>query len=263
MTSEKPVQLQSSSSVGGETATDNTDSSLGGRLTGTLQGVVNKTVTVGGNVMDRYLPPPQKRERWKTQIITFATERPYLAGFLASQIALSGLPLILFICITVSVFIFSLLAGILVGIIGGLLFVVPVIGFALLVLIPVMFFTTAAAVCIWFWALVAYTIIDYFNHQKETSSKAQNGEDVKMKNSSSNGAPPQTTKQGTKDLSTLGSAAEAVDPEAQPNSSSDGGTQSRRHTPSNSSGSGTSNSNSSSGGGGGGAGNNPAPQQHQ
>ncbi|KAL6250059.1 hypothetical protein RBB50_002360 [Rhinocladiella similis] len=177
MTSEKPVPHQPSSS-------GDTDSSLR-RLAGTVHGAVAKTITTSGNAVDRFLPP-QKREQWKNRLITFASERPYLAGFLASQIALNGLPLIVFACTTVSVFIFSILAGILVGVIGGLLFVVPAIGFALLILMPLLFFTTATAVFLWFWGVAAYAVIDWLS-QKETASGRQSGGNGKTHGS--NGGP--------------------------------------------------------------------------
>ncbi|KAL2404061.1 hypothetical protein ABEF95_013805 [Exophiala dermatitidis] len=135
-----------------------------GSLTGMLQGGVNNLVNAGGGWLDRFFPP-EKREQWKQWLTKFATERPYLASFLLSQIALSGFPLVLFGFMSVTVFIFALIAGILVGVLGALLFTVAAIGFALLILLPVLFFTTGAAVFIWLWGLGAYYIVKWFNQK--------------------------------------------------------------------------------------------------
>ncbi|KAL2443896.1 hypothetical protein ABEF95_013872 [Exophiala dermatitidis] len=135
-----------------------------GSLTGMLQGGVNNLINAGGGWLDRFFPP-EKREQWKQWLTKFATERPYLASFLLSQIALCGFPLVLFGFMSVTVFIFALIAGILVGVLGALLFTVAAIGFALLILLPVLFFTTGAAVFIWLWGLGAYYIVKWFNQK--------------------------------------------------------------------------------------------------
>lgn len=140
-----------------------TGSGLGG-LTGALQGSINTLTNLGSTWLDRFFPP-EKREQWKEWLTKFATEKPFLASFLLSQIALSGLPLVLFGVMSVTVFIFALLAGILVGVIGALLFVVAALGFALLILLPILFFTTAAAVFIWLWGVGAYFIVKWFNQK--------------------------------------------------------------------------------------------------
>lgn len=136
-----------------------------GTVTGALQGSVNKLVNLSSTYLDRFFPP-EKREQWKAWLTKFATERPYLASFLLSQIALSGFPLVLFGVMTVTVVIFALLAGILVGVIGALLFVVVALGFALIILLPTLFFTTAAAVFVWLWGVGTYYIIKWFNEKE-------------------------------------------------------------------------------------------------
>ncbi|EXJ80907.1 hypothetical protein A1O3_07195 [Capronia epimyces CBS 606.96] len=135
-----------------------------GSLTGALQGGVNNLINMGSTWLDRFFPA-EKREQWKEWLTKFATERPYLASFLLSQVAMSGLPLALFALMTVTVFVFALLAGVLVGVLGALLFVVAAVGFALLILLPVLFFTTGAAVFIWLWAVAAYYIVKWFNQK--------------------------------------------------------------------------------------------------
>ena len=88
-----------------------------------------------------------------------------MASFLLSQLALSGPPIALFILVTITVVIFALLAGIVVGLLGALLFIVTTVGFALLVLLPVLFFTTAGAVFFWLWAMGTYCIVKWFNEK--------------------------------------------------------------------------------------------------
>ncbi|KEF60447.1 uncharacterized protein A1O9_02008 [Exophiala aquamarina CBS 119918] len=135
-----------------------------GTVTGVLQGGVNNLVNFSSNFLDRFFPP-EKREQWKAWLMKFATERPYLASFLLSQIALSCMPLALFALMTLTVFIFALLAGILVGVLGALLFIVAAVGFALIILLPILFFTTGAAVFIWLWGMAAYFIVKWFNQK--------------------------------------------------------------------------------------------------
>lgn len=135
-----------------------------GSVTGVLQGGINNIMNMGGNFLDRIFPPA-KREEAKAKLTKFATEKPYLASFLLSQIALSGLPLFLFITMTLAVAIFALLAGLLVGLLGAILFILAAVGFALVILLPTLFFTTFAATAVWLWGVGAYYIIKWFNEK--------------------------------------------------------------------------------------------------
>ena len=67
---------------------------------------------------------------------------------------------------TITVVVFSLLAALLIGLIGALLFIVFAVGFALVILLPTLFITTFAAAFIWLWGMGAYYILKWFN-QKE------------------------------------------------------------------------------------------------
>ena len=138
-----------------------TGAGLGG-LTGTLQGGVNNLLNTGSSILDRFFPP-EKREELKAKISKFATERPQMAAFLLSQIALSGFPLALFVIMSITVLIFALVAGILVGVVGALLFTVTCVGIALIILLPTLFMTTFAGVFIFLWGLGAYYIVKWFN----------------------------------------------------------------------------------------------------
>ncbi len=161
------------SQAGGATGTP-----LGG-LTGALQGGVNNLLSTGQGIFDKWFPP-EKREEMKNKIMKFATERPQLAAFLLSQIALSGIPLGLFVLMSITVLVFALLAGILVGVLGAVLFTVFCLGLALLVLLPTLFMTTFAGTFIFLWGLGAYYIVKWFN-QKEIPGIHKGGKEAMQK----------------------------------------------------------------------------------
>lgn len=147
---------------------------LGG-VTGTLQGGVNKFIKIGSGILDKWFPP-EKREEFKNKLTKFATERPKLAAFLLSQIALSGIPLALFIIMSIVVFVFALLVGIIVGVLGAVIFTVSCLGLALIVLLPTLFVTTFAATFIFLWGVGAYYIVKWFN-KKEVPGIHEGGGD--------------------------------------------------------------------------------------
>jgi hypothetical protein len=68
--------------------------------------------------------------------------------------------------LTITVGVFSIVAGLLIGLLGALLFIVTAVGFALIILLPILFFTTLVATFIWLWGTGTYYILKYFN-QKE------------------------------------------------------------------------------------------------
>jgi len=138
-----------------------TGAPLGG-MTGMLQGGLSSILNMGTGILDKILPPA-KREDLKAKLTKFATEKPYLASFLLSQIAISGFPMFLFITMTITVAVFALIAGLLVGLLGAILFILAAVGFALVILLPVLFVTTFAAVGIWLWGMGAYYIVKWFN----------------------------------------------------------------------------------------------------
>jgi hypothetical protein len=141
-----------------------TGTGLGG-LTAALQGGLANLLSAGQGHLDRWFPPA-KREEVKAKMVKFATERPRLAAFLLSQLALSAGPLALFLIMSLTVLVFALLAGIIVGVVGALFFTVFCIGLALLVLLPTLFTTTFAACFIFLWGLGAYYIVKWFNQEK-------------------------------------------------------------------------------------------------
>jgi len=149
-----------------------------GSLTGMLQGGLKTLVSMGWNLLDRILPP-DRREDIKQKLVKFATEKPYLASFLLSQIAISGIPMFLFVTMTVTVAVFALVAGLLVGLLGAILFILVAVGFALAILFPTLFFTTFAAVGIWLWGMGAYYIIKWFNKKEVPGVHVPMSDDLK------------------------------------------------------------------------------------
>ena len=150
-----------------------------GSMTGMLQGSINNLFSAGQGILDRWFPRA-KREELKNKLTKFATERPQLAAFLLSQIALSGIPLGLFLLMSITVLIFALLAGIIVGVLGAVLFTVFCLGLALLVLLPTLFMTTFAASFVFLWGLGAYYILKWFN-QKDIPGIHKGGQDAVQK----------------------------------------------------------------------------------
>lgn len=84
-------------------------------------------------------------------------------AFLLSNIALTGLPLIMFGVFTITVFVFSLVAALLIGVLTALLFTVFMVGVALLVVLPTVFITTMGATFLFLWGLGGYYILKWFN----------------------------------------------------------------------------------------------------
>ncbi|ERF68360.1 hypothetical protein EPUS_06776 [Endocarpon pusillum Z07020] len=151
---------------------------LGG-MSGALQGGVNNLFNTGQNILDKWFPPA-KREELKNKLMKFATERPQLAAFLLSQIALSGIPLALFVIMSITVLVFALLAGIIVGVLGAVLFTVFCLGLALIILLPTLFMTTFAGLFVFLWGLGAYYIVKWFN-QKEIPGVHKGGKEEMQK----------------------------------------------------------------------------------
>ncbi|MCJ1423760.1 hypothetical protein MMC29_001644 [Sticta canariensis] len=185
-------------------------------MTGALQGTLGGIINQGQSFLDRVFPP-EKRNELSAKLSKFATEKPMLASFIFSQIALSGIPLGLFVVMTITVIIFSLLGALLVGLLGALVFIVVAIGFALIILLPTLFVTTFAAAFIWLWGVGGYYLLKWFSGKEipgihtpfkdgsgleaitgnggpEGEEKAANGgpKEDRVETSSPNGTPKQS-----------------------------------------------------------------------
>ncbi|KAL8805863.1 MAG: hypothetical protein Q9200_005261 [Gallowayella weberi] len=136
-------------------------SGLTGGLQGSLTGMLNK----GSEWLDR-LMPPERRNELMAKISKFATEKPMMASFIMSHLALSGVPLGLFIIMTITVVVFSIIVALILAVLAAVIFSVVCVGFALIILLPTIFITTAAASFIWLWGVGAYYLLKWFNKKE-------------------------------------------------------------------------------------------------
>jgi len=127
-----------------------------------LQGILGSLQSKAQGVIDS-LFPPEKRAEVLARLQAFVISNPKLSAFLLSNIALTGLPLIMFGVFTITVFVFSLVAALLIGVLAALLFTVFMVGVALLVVIPTVFITTMGATFLFLWGLGGYYILKWFN----------------------------------------------------------------------------------------------------
>ncbi|KAK7550406.1 hypothetical protein JOL62DRAFT_480425, partial [Phyllosticta paracitricarpa] len=107
--------------------------------------------------------PPAKRAEVLSKLQAWAAANPKLAAFLLAQLALSGFPLVMFGVFTVTVFVFSLIVALLVGVLVALLFTAFMVGVALLVVLPTTFITTLGASFVFLWGLGGYYLVKWFN----------------------------------------------------------------------------------------------------
>ncbi|CAO1603779.1 hypothetical protein XANCAGTX0491_007357 [Xanthoria calcicola] len=136
-------------------------SGVAGGLQGSLTGMLNK----GTEWLDRIMPP-ERRNELMAKISKFATEKPMMASFILSHLALSGVPMGLFIIMTITVVVFSIIVALILAVLAAVLFSVACVGFALIILLPTLFITTAAASFIWLWGIGAYYLLKWFNKKE-------------------------------------------------------------------------------------------------
>ena len=72
----------------------------------------------------------------------------------------------LFIIMTITVVVFSIIVALLLAVLAAVLFSVACVGFALIILLPTLFITTAAASFIWLWGMGAYYLLKWFNKKE-------------------------------------------------------------------------------------------------
>jgi hypothetical protein len=124
----------------------------------------------GQAVLDS-LFPPEKRAELLTKLQSFAVANPKLSAFLLSNIALTGLPLLMFIVFTITVFVFSFVAALLVGLLAAILFTAFAVGLALLLVLPTVFITTMGATFLFLWGLGGYYILKWFNEGQSPAAE--------------------------------------------------------------------------------------------
>ena len=88
-----------------------------------------------------------------------------------TNVALSGGPLFLFILFGLTVFVFALILALVVALVIFVLFTLSALGIGLMVLFPVIFFTTLIALSLFLWGLGGYYIWKTFNQGSLPAAK--------------------------------------------------------------------------------------------
>ncbi|KAF2652335.1 hypothetical protein K491DRAFT_663898 [Lophiostoma macrostomum CBS 122681] len=127
-----------------------------------LRGMFDKLQDAFWSILNQILPP-EKRAEIMQNLKNFAVNNPKLAAFLTTQIAFSGIPLVLFITFSITVFLFSLIAAVLVAVLVAVLFTIFIVGLALLIALPTLFFTSFSATFVFLWGLGGYYILKWAN----------------------------------------------------------------------------------------------------
>ncbi|KAI7364356.1 hypothetical protein KC354_g5768 [Hortaea werneckii] len=97
------------------------------------------------------------------------------------NVALTGVPLGLFILFTLTVAIFSLVVGLILGLLAAVLFTLFCVGIALTIVLPTVFFTTMAACFLFLWGLGGYYILSWGNSaggSEQGDGKAPEGQAI-------------------------------------------------------------------------------------
>ncbi|KAF1915414.1 hypothetical protein BDU57DRAFT_539769 [Ampelomyces quisqualis] len=149
--------------------------SVGNQLQRTAGSVGSQILTTA----DRLVPPKQREQNIR-DLRAFSHRNPKLAvglkhpariqytltglqTFLAAQIALLGVPLLLFIAFAVTTLCISLATCLLFAVTTALFYTFFAIGIALFFLVPILFLASFAASCFFLWGLVVYLILQRFN----------------------------------------------------------------------------------------------------
>lgn len=98
----------------------------------------------------------------------------YFQTFLGMNFAITGVPLFLFVLFSLTVFIFALVVGLLLGVLGAVAFTLFAVGLALTVVLPTVFFTTMGATFLFLWGLGGYYALKWANGDSD-SGKQEGG----------------------------------------------------------------------------------------
>lgn len=92
------------------------------------------------------------------------------------NIALTGVPLGLFFLFSLTVLIFSLVVGLLLGLLFAVAFTLFCVGVALTIVLPTIFFTTAAATFLFLWGLGGYYLLQWLNSASDEGEGEKGGQ---------------------------------------------------------------------------------------
>ncbi|KAK3717772.1 hypothetical protein LTR37_005543 [Vermiconidia calcicola] len=137
-----------------------------------IEGYGSKAATWAQDLLDRFFPPEQ-RAALLAKLQDFMLANPKLSTFLGMNIALTGVPLGLFILFSLTVAIFALVVGISIGLLGAALFTITCVGIALSIVFPILFFTTMTACFLFFWGLAGYYILKWLNGSSDSSGEGK------------------------------------------------------------------------------------------
>lgn len=90
--------------------------------------------------------------------------------------ALTGVPLFLFVLFSLTVFIFALLVGLLLGLLAAVAFTLFAVGLALTIVLPTVFLTTMGATFLFLWGLGGYYALKWANGDESESSGTEDSE---------------------------------------------------------------------------------------
>ncbi|KAK4501699.1 hypothetical protein PRZ48_007508 [Zasmidium cellare] len=147
-----------------------TDSALG-----SIQNIGNKVAAKGQSVIDSMFPP-EKRAAFLAKLQSFMLANPKLSAFLGMNIALTGVPLGLFILFSIVVFITALVIALVVALLAAVIFTLFCVGTALVIVFPAVLFTTGAACFLFLWGLGGYYILKWANGAESKEGSQQPGE---------------------------------------------------------------------------------------
>ncbi|KAF1947007.1 hypothetical protein EJ02DRAFT_449988 [Clathrospora elynae] len=111
---------------------------------------------------DRFFPHKHRQEIYH-KFRSYANQNPKTTAFLTTQTALTGIPLILFIAFAAATVFVSLTTCLALALLAAFTISFFAIGFALLFVVPTLFFASFAATFIFIWGFVGYIILRRFN----------------------------------------------------------------------------------------------------
>lgn len=161
----------------------------------TLDAFTTNLTTSAKSTLDRFFTPEQ-RQNLRDKIEAFVQANPKLSvrrlppssplttrltpnsqAFLAINLALTAIPIACFTLFALSVALFSISSGILLGLLAGVSITLFWVGVAFAIVLPVVVFTTASACFLFVLGLGGYWILRWVRgkDQSERESTGQNG----------------------------------------------------------------------------------------
>lgn len=170
-----------------ETTSSTSSSTSSSGTQSALDSLTTTTTTRIQTHLDHVFPPSQRQD-FLDKIKAFALANPKLAvrtppttllsrgvltphsqAFLATNVALTAVPLTLFTF-------FAIFGGLFIGLCGAIIFTLVWVGIALAVLLPVLIFTTTSACFLSLFGLGGYQVLKWASAHDASGSKAEEGQ---------------------------------------------------------------------------------------